>query len=74
MVLLTAFFMLTTWLEEKERKRRMQWDLSMQRDLEFFILSMWLEEIIRHMQWQANLLDIHAEPQPVEHFPLPNAA
>ena len=66
MVLLTAFFMLTTWLEEKERERRIQ------RYLNLVILVVWLEEIRRHMQLQDNLLD--AEPQPVEHFPLPNAA
>ena len=65
MVLLTAFFVLTTWSEEKERKRRMQ------RYDNLFILAMWLEEIRRHMQWQVNLLDIpeHAQLQPVEHFP-----
>ena len=66
--------MLTTWLEEKERERRIQRDLSMQRDVEYFILSMWLEEIRRHMKWQAILDDIYAEPQLVEPFPLPNAA
>ena len=64
MVLLTAFFMLTTWLEEKERRRHMQWHVNL------FILAMWLQEI-RRMQWQVNLSDIpeHALLQPMEHFP-----
>ena len=66
MVLLTAFFMLAPWLEEKERERRIQ------RYLNLIILVVWLEEIRRHMQWQDNLHN--AEPQPVGHFPLPNAA
>ena len=66
MVLLTAFFMLTTWLEEKERERRIQ------RYLNLVIWAVWIEEIRRHMQWEDNLLD--AEPQPAEPFPLPNVA
>ena len=66
MVLLTAFFMLASWLEEKERERRIQ------RYLNLVILVVWLEEIRRHMQWQDNLPN--DEPHPVEDFPLPNAA
>ena len=66
MILLTAFFMLASWLEEKERERRIQ------RYLNLVILVVWLEEIRRHIQWQDNLLN--DEPQPVEDFPLPNAA
>ena len=66
MVLLTAFFMEATWLEEKERERRIQ------RYLNLAILVAWLEEIRRHMQWEDNLL--HADPQPAEPFPVPEAA
>ena len=62
MVLLTAFFMLTTWLEEKERERRIQ------RYLNLVMSVVWLEDIRRHMQREDN------DPQPVEPFPLPNAA
>ena len=29
MVLLTAFFILATWLEEMERKRRMRWHVNL---------------------------------------------
>ena len=66
MVLLTAFFMLAPWLEEKERERRIQ------RYLNLVILVALLEEIRRYMQWQDNLLN--DEPHPVEDFSLPNAA
>ena len=66
MVLLTAFFMLTTWLEEKERERRIQ------RYLNLVMLVVWLEEIRRNMEWEDNLL--HADPQPGEPYPLPEAA
>ena len=43
--------MLTTWLEEKEREKRIQ------RYLNLVMLAVWIEEIRRHMQWEDNLLD-----------------
>ena len=71
MVLLTAFFMVATWLEEKERERRIQ------RYLNFAILVAWLEELRGHMEWEDNLLHADpqtADPQPAEPFPVPEAA
>ena len=66
MVLLTAFFMVASWLEEKERERRLQ------RYLNLVMLVALLEEIRRHMQWEDNL--VIADPQPAEPFPVPEAA
>ena len=71
MVLLTAFFMVATWLEEKERERRIQ------RYLNLVILVALLQEIRRYMQWEDNLLHVDpqpADPQPAEPFPVPEAA
>ena len=58
--------MLTTWLEEKERERRLQ------RYLNLVMLVALLEEIRRYMQWEDNLL--HADSQLAETYPLPEAA
>ena len=63
--------MVATWLEEKERERRLR------RYLNFAILVAWLEEIRRYMEWENNLLHADpqpADPQPAEPFPVPEAA
>ena len=58
MVLLTAFFAVATWLEEKEIERRLR---------QFFnlvVLVKWLETLRRQMLWEDHLADIYEEPQP----------
>ena len=52
MVLLTTFFAVATWLEEKERQRRLQ------RYLNLVILVTWLETLRRQMVWEDHLADI----------------
>ena len=60
MVLLTAFFAVATWLEEKERERRLRQYLNL------VILVTWLETLRRQMEWEDPLADIYEDPQPVE--------
>ena len=60
MVLLTAFFAVATWLEEKERERRLRQYLNL------VILVTWLETLRRQMEWEDHLADIYGDPQPVE--------
>ena len=59
MVLLTAFFAVATWLEEKERERRLRQYLNL------VILVTWLETLRRQMVWEDHLANIYADPQPV---------
>ena len=68
MVLLTAFFAVATWLEEKERQRRLRQYFSL------VILVTWLETLRRQMLWEDHLADIYEEPQPAEPFPVAEAA
>ena len=58
MVLLTAFFAVATWLEEKERERRLRQFLNL------VILVTWLETLRRQMVWEDHLANIYADPQP----------
>ena len=63
MVLLTAFFAVATWLEEKERERRLRQYLNL------VILVTWLETLRRQMVWEDHMADIYGDPQPVETVP-----